>query len=106
VNGYLRESQQTVAHRVYGYTTTIDPESCASFFAWARTIQPGPISNTGELERLLAACWDELTGDDGGMEAYKLLNRMEDVAWNPPLLTFVIERHGGTARGQNSGGDP
>jgi len=24
---------------------------------------------------------------------------MEDVAWNPPLLTFTVERHGGTLQG-------
>jgi hypothetical protein len=34
-------------------------------------IQPGQITDTTDLERLLAACWDELTGDYGGMEGYK-----------------------------------
>ncbi len=28
------------------------------------------------------------------MEARKLFRRMEAVTWNPPLLTFTIERHG------------
>jgi hypothetical protein len=63
------------------------------------SIPPGPVSDTTELERLLAACWDELSGDDGGMEGYKLLGRMEVVAWNPPILSFAIERHGGTVMG-------
>ena len=28
-----------------------------------------------------------------------MLGRMEDVAWHPPLLTFTVERHGGTVMG-------
>ncbi len=62
--------------------------------------EPGPLADTSKLERLLAGCWDGLAGSDGGgMEAHKLLGRMEQVVWNPPVLTFVIERHGGTACG-------
>ena len=63
------------------------------------TIEPGKIADTTELDRLLVASWDEFTGDDGGMEGYKLLGRMEDVTWQPPALRFVIERHGGTVLG-------
>lgn len=48
----------------------------------------------------MAAAWPHLQGsEDGGMEAYKLLGRLEDVRWKPPLLTFAIERHGPTALG-------
>jgi hypothetical protein len=60
------------------------------------TIQPGEVVDTTDLERLLAACWEEFTG---GMAAYKLLGRMENVIWTPPNLTFTIERHGGTVMG-------
>jgi hypothetical protein len=35
------------------------------------------------------------------MEGYKLLNRMEDVTWKPPKLTFTIGRHGGTVMGSS-----
>jgi hypothetical protein len=62
-------------------------------------IPPGSITDTGVLDRLLADSWDEFEGDDGGMEGRKLIGRMEDVAWNPPLLTFAVERHGGTVLG-------
>ena len=61
----------------------------------------GEITDTVELEKLLAECWDEFTGDRGGMEPQKLLGRMEDVLWRPPLLEFVIERHGGTVMGSS-----
>jgi len=62
-------------------------------------LPPGPVADVPALERLLAAAWDALAGDDGGMEAHKLLNRMEAVAWDSPVLSFVIERHGGTVMG-------
>lgn len=38
-------------------------------------------------------------GYDGGMEVHKLINRMEDENWNPPILRFMIERHGATVMG-------
>jgi hypothetical protein len=59
----------------------------------------GDIADTADIEKLLASCWEELDRDDGGMEGYKLKGRMEDVKWNPPILSFVIERHGGTVNG-------
>lgn len=62
-------------------------------------LPPGLIADPAELNRLLADCWDDVVGDDGGMEAHKLLNHLETVAWNPPILSFVIERHGGTVLG-------
>ena len=61
----------------------------------------GEIADTAELEELLAECWDEFAGDYGGMEPHKLLGRMEDVLWRPPILEFVIERHGGTVMGSS-----
>lgn len=48
---------------------------------------------------LLAQCWGELAGDLGGMEPHKLAGRMENICWQPPLLTFEIERHGATVLG-------
>lgn len=52
-----------------------------------------------KLVQLLQNCWDMFTGSaQEGMDAYKLL-RMEDPRWNPPLLSFMIERHGGMVLG-------
>jgi hypothetical protein len=48
-------------------------------------IQPGQIIDTSDLERLFAACWDQFSGDYGGMEGDRLLGRMEDVTWEPPV---------------------
>ena len=35
----------------------------------------------------------------GGMMPYKILNRTEDLEWDPPSLRFRIERHGGASLG-------
>lgn len=64
------------------------------------TMSPGEIADVGQLDSLLAACWDQFDGGNAeGMEAYKLLGRMESISWNPPVLSFTIERHGGTVLG-------
>ncbi len=59
------------------------------------TVPPGKVDDTGRLDDLLADCWDQLdqTGI-GGMYPEKLLDRMENITWNPPTLKFDIERHG------------
>lgn len=60
---------------------------------------PGPIKkNIEDLERAVWNCWGEFDGTQE-MEGYKLLHRMESVRWQPPILTFVIERHGATVLG-------
>ncbi len=66
------------------------------------TLPPGDMTEEtriARIEELLAACWDELPGEDGGMPGYKVVGRMEDVKWEPPRLSFSIERHGGTVMG-------
>lgn len=61
---------------------------------------PGRINDAEQLDDVLAACWGELRGgEDGGMEAYKLKDRMEATTWNPPFLEFDIERHGSVVNG-------
>lgn len=53
-----------------------------------------------EIEAPLADVWDSLQGSgEGGMCAYKLIGRIEDPSWEPPLLRFSIERHGAARYG-------
>jgi hypothetical protein len=66
---------------------------------YLKILDPGPVEVTTHLERLLAEIWDNLGGNEGGMTGHKLIGRMEKVEWNPPVLRFVIERHGGTVLG-------
>jgi hypothetical protein len=60
----------------------------------------GTVGEVTPIEKLLAEAWDEFKGgDEGGMSAYKVLGRTEIMKWNPPVLTFDLERHGAAARG-------
>jgi hypothetical protein len=66
------------------------------------SVVPGKIADATLLEPLLATSWKDFAGSsDGGMEGFKLLGRMEKVGWQPPILSFVIERHGGTVCGSS-----
>jgi hypothetical protein len=54
---------------------------------------------SSHFDSLLADCWSQFSGADGGMSGDKLIGRMESVKWNFPHLTFTIERHGGAVMG-------
>jgi len=65
-----------------------------------KTIPKGPIKQVAEIGFLIAECWNEFSfSDDGGMETYKLQGRIENLNWDPPILSFIIERHGGIVLG-------
>jgi hypothetical protein len=69
---------------------------------YLQTLAPGPIADGDEVESLLAKCWNVVDpGHSGGMTADKLYGRMEKIVWEPPLLSFLIERHGGTVQGSS-----
>jgi len=52
------------------------------------------------IEKTLSACWTQLEGSNQeGTTPEKLLGRTEKMIWSPPLLTFMIERHGRTVSG-------
>jgi hypothetical protein len=71
-----------------------------SFKELLAVLDPSPVGCPAQLEAPLAACWSDFQGaNEGGMAGNKLLGRMECVNWRPPILTFVIERHGWTACG-------
>jgi hypothetical protein len=68
---------------------------------YLNSIPGGPVKDPTILATLLAECWEEFQGcDQENMTANKLF-RMEDVHWQPPLLKFVLERHGGTVHGSS-----
>jgi hypothetical protein len=52
-----------------------------------------------EVMKLLACCWPELKGAAGTSMTAEKLHRAEDLSWDPPVLTFTIERHGATVLG-------
>ena len=66
---------------------------------YLNTVTPGPISDDDSVVCLLEECWDQLEGGDAeGMKSDKLY-RIEEVSWEPPWLSFIIERHGGIVQG-------
>jgi hypothetical protein len=80
----------------------LEDDSFADLTTFLATMPPGPLHDTADLERLLNACWDAFEGhEDEGMTPEKLLGRMEKVEWQPPVLTFVIERHGRICQGSS-----
>jgi hypothetical protein len=55
-----------------------------------------------EVVKLLVKCWSEFAGStDSSMAPWKLERDggATDIAWNPPVLTFIVERHGATVLG-------
>jgi hypothetical protein len=60
------------------------------------------VDDVVKLETLMAECWDEFEGGyETGMTGNKLLGRMEEIEWNPPILSFNIDRHGATIMGSS-----
>jgi hypothetical protein len=61
----------------------------------------GTLEGPGQhkVMKLLANCWHEFRGaGETAMNARKLI-RAEDISWNPPVLSFTIERHGAAVLG-------
>ena len=59
-----------------------------------------PISRIPEVVNLLAQCWDSFGKDDERMYSHKL-QRLEELEWRPPILRFIIERHGALMMGSS-----
>ena len=58
--------------------------------------------DTSRVEGFLAEHWDQLVKDvDGGMQVFKVVDRTEKMEWQPPVLSFKIERHGRTVLGSS-----
>jgi hypothetical protein len=67
---------------------------------YLNSLEPGAMTNHEVLERLVFECWHKFEGgNQEKMEGYKILHRMENARWNPPILSFVMERHPQTVAG-------
>lgn len=65
-------------------------------------LAPGPIGvPSATLVSLLVQTWDGLRGSDAESTAANKLDRIEEVEWSPPRLTFQLERHGATVNGSS-----
>ncbi len=62
-------------------------------------LPPGSVCDIDGLLARLKPAWHDLEGSESNsMAAYKL-DRIEDPDWAPPILSFIVERHGATALG-------
>ena len=70
---------------------------------YLKKLKPGRIADSSELKRLLAESWESLSGyNETGMDARKV-ERAENLEWQPPNLTFEMERHRNTVMGSTRG---
>lgn len=67
------------------------------------TIPPGDLSDDDCLRTLaeLSECWESIPGSDVKSTTADKLHRAEEVCWAPPILSFTLERHGGTVLGSS-----
>jgi hypothetical protein len=61
--------------------------------------EPGPVTDVETLLMHVYNCWPHLARYDRSKMHEGKLGRMEDPQWNPPVVSFRIERHGGAALG-------
>jgi hypothetical protein len=65
-------------------------------------VAPGEIAETGRVTALLAGCWHEFVGGESQRMHAGKLGRIENVRWEPPVLSFRIEGHGAMRCGIDS----
>ena len=69
-------------------------KSMKKLYKYLKRIKPGPIKDIVKLESHLVECWYDFNGSSQkGMRAEPLCGRMENVRWEPPILSFHIKRH-------------
>lgn len=69
----------------------------ANLKKYLKTIPAGPIEDEdqhAEVSSMIADAWDNFSPLKGGMTPAKILGRLENLEWDPPNLSFIIERHG------------
>ena len=69
---------------------------------YLRDTPPGPVEDVVGLYDVLVPAWEDIAGSSDTSMAYTKLDRIEEPQWNPPLLTFRMERHGGMVGGGSS----
>jgi hypothetical protein len=84
------------------FVEVLMPDELNSLRQYLATAPRGALTaeHASEVEALLANCWDQLDRPPhGGMREWKILGRTENMRWEPPILSFNIERHGAAALG-------
>lgn len=71
----------------------------SQLYDYLSTLAPGAVEDQAELVRHLRASWDALRGSNQSAMATWKLSRLESPRWEPPLLSFAVERHGAIVGG-------
>jgi hypothetical protein len=50
---------------------------------------------------MLMDCWEELDGSEMEKTHSYKLSRIEEISWAPPILSFLLERHGAACMGSS-----
>jgi hypothetical protein len=79
-------------------------EAIGSLRAKLDSIPNGPVpgDQQAEVKELLINAWKWLEGRDEQSTDAGKLDRVENLQWQSPILTFVLERHGATVLGSIS----
>jgi hypothetical protein len=57
--------------------------------------------NKRAVLKLLENCWESLKGSSDQNTYTTKIHRAESICWNPPILSFKLERHGRTVNGSS-----
>lgn len=76
-------------------------DSITSLHSFVKRLPTGEIQDSGAVCSLLQDCWDLLEGSHDQNTSSTKIYRAESMSWTPPILSFVLERHGGTINGSS-----
>ena len=74
-----------------------DQDGSAAFVRLRQHLQgvaKGAVAQPAEIIQLLQACWNQFEGSAEEITTGKKLWRAKALAWDPPILSFTIARHG------------
>jgi hypothetical protein len=77
-------------------------DSCDDLVRFLNGLSDGDFNEqvASRLSKLLTFCWESFDGSsETSMAAHKIDGRARGFKWKSPILTFEIERHGGTVIG-------
>jgi hypothetical protein len=66
---------------------------------WLAASEPGDVEDRESLAEILRRAWDDITGSGATQMGPWKLDRLEHPRWDPPDLSFDIERHGAIVGG-------
>lgn len=75
--------------------------SITSLHSFLKELPTGEIQDSDAVCSLLQDCWDLLEGSHDEKTFSTKIQRAEGMSWNPPILSFALERHGGTVNGSS-----